>query len=538
MSWLWLLACGVEPDDSVDSSPFVALPVGRLARRASLDLRGTLPSVAELARAESEGGIDTLVAEWMNEPAFESNLARVVAEDWLLELDELEVEPLEFGLSMDDKFDFNRAFEREPAKLVARIVASDRPYTEIVTADWTMANNLLFSLVSLEWESEADAGEVWRVARYQDGRPPGGVLMTSGLWLRYHTTIFNFNRGRAAALSRLLLCYEFLTRPVLFTEIEDNSTDGLLEAVQSDTSCLACHSTLDPLASTLFGFWPFEDKDGWELVNYHPERDGMGELYTGSPPAYFGTALDGVSQLGPMVAEDPRFAMCATKRAAERLWARAADEQDMAALGALKDTFVDEKYQYKRLLVAVMESEEYRAGGLSASATAADLERYQPVRTMSPHLLQAVIQDTTAFLWRLGGWEQLTSDRFGYRMLLGGADGDTVHAVALEPGLSRMMVIRRVAQAAAAQVVSHDSSVPLDNRLLLATTGDLPDSTGASFEAELVRLHLRLHAMEPDVTQLEEETAHWESVAAISDVETAWSSVVSLLLRDPEFWSY
>ena len=53
-------------------------------------------------------------------------------------------------------------------------------------------------------------------ARYTDGRPAAGVLATNGLWWRYTTTDSNMNRTRAAAISRLLLCEDFMARPVSF----------------------------------------------------------------------------------------------------------------------------------------------------------------------------------------------------------------------------------------------------------------------------------------------------------------------------------
>ena len=40
--------------------------------------------------------------------------------------------------------------------------------------------------------------------------------MTNGVWWRYYTTPNNFGRTRAAAISRLLLCEDYLLRPISF----------------------------------------------------------------------------------------------------------------------------------------------------------------------------------------------------------------------------------------------------------------------------------------------------------------------------------
>jgi hypothetical protein len=200
---------------------------------------------------------------------------------------------------------------------MARVAAEDRPWTEIVTADWTMVNDTLAGIVAVELLDPSDTAE-WRKARYTDGRPAGGVVMTSGLWLRYHTTLINYNRGRAAALSRYLLCVDYGTRPVPFTEFPGSSAEEQESAILTEEGCIACHASLDPLAGTLFGFWPFEDKDGVELVTYHPERERYGEIATGVSPAYFGTPVQSPAQLGPLIASDPRFARCAAERTTRR----------------------------------------------------------------------------------------------------------------------------------------------------------------------------------------------------------------------------
>ena len=540
-----LFLAGCQPDVSpVEEAPpsiFVPLDGGRLARRISIDIRGVLPSAEELAIVEEEGGIDTLVDQWLEEPTFETHLVDVFAETWLLHLDELRVFPEEFGLPHNDMFDFTRSVGDEPARLMAKVAADDRPWSEIVTGNTTMANATLAQMVQLEWV-DPDETKAWREARYTDGRPAGGVLMTSGLWLRYHTTIFNYNRGRAAALSRLLLCYDFLARPVVFTAVPadaDNTTAGLQEAVTSDPGCIACHATLDPLASTLFGFWPLEDKDGTELVTYHPERERYGETLTGVSPGYFGTPLAGANQLGPMVAADPRFDNCTAQRAAERLWGRTSDNDDVPEVIGLRDELRAGDMQYKALMRAVIATEEYRAGDLTDAATDADRDRYHTRRFFTPRTLESTITDLTGFSWTWSGWDELDSDSTGYRLLLGGADGDMVRSTALGPGLTRSLVIRRLAQAASNTVVTHDLAAERADRLLLGTTSDSPiEPDTAAFAGELAAIHVRLFGQTATDDQLAEETTYYDNVDAMEGGQVAWASLLSVLLRDPDFWSY
>ena len=157
---LALLACEPAPDSATEANVFVPLDDARLARRISIDLRGEVPSVAEVERAQA-GELDALVEDWLADPAFEEHQADVFAEAWQLHIDTMRVDPEEFGLTPDDRYAMTRAFGSEPAKLVARIVADDRPWSDVVTTDSTMVNPLLASLVQVERENLARPHASW-----------------------------------------------------------------------------------------------------------------------------------------------------------------------------------------------------------------------------------------------------------------------------------------------------------------------------------------------------------------------------------------
>ena len=78
----------------------------------------------------------------------------------------------------------------------------------------------------------------WKEARYTDGRPPVGILSTNGLWWRYPTDGFNMNRTRAAMITKMLLCDDYLTRPIDFSASEDILENT--ETAIKETGCLTC----------------------------------------------------------------------------------------------------------------------------------------------------------------------------------------------------------------------------------------------------------------------------------------------------------
>ena len=98
---MWLLVACAEP--TVDTRPnpdeaLIPLSSPRLLRRMSLDLRGTLPSVAELDAVESgdaaalDAGRDAILAD----PAFEERLVLKLAERWHTRVDEYLLKNVEY----------------------------------------------------------------------------------------------------------------------------------------------------------------------------------------------------------------------------------------------------------------------------------------------------------------------------------------------------------------------------------------------------------------------------------------------------------
>jgi len=180
----------------------------------------------------------------------------------------------------DADWTFRWSITREPAELIAHVVATDRPYTEVLTADYTMVN----AITDLAYRSEAgfsheyadDSGfydrrdfVVFRPG-YNDGHiphdekfevtdeqgivsfseyhewPHAGVLSTQAWLARYPSTDTNRNRARAR-----WTYFHFLG-----IDIEESATRTMDPVALSDTnnptlnnrSCTVCHERLDPVA--------------------------------------------------------------------------------------------------------------------------------------------------------------------------------------------------------------------------------------------------------------------------------------------------
>lgn len=537
---LLLLSCGTPKVEVPTTAPVdglrVELSAPRLLRRMSLDLRGTLPSVEDLNAVEAdEGALEGIRDAYLQDPSFEERMVQLWAERFLTRMDEFQVRYWDYGFEDDEEFQYELSVGEEPLRLVAHVIAEDLPWSEIVTADYTMANETTASIWSIDYP-EGETG--WQVAHYTDGRPAAGVLATNGLWWRYVTNISNMNRARAAAMTRLLLCQDLLSKPVSLNGVVSlTDEEGTANAIRNEPACVACHSTIEPLAANFFGFWTVAGYNTEELGSYHGEREQMSYDYLGVNPAYFGQPLEGLVDLGRAVAADPRFYSCAAESVAALLWRRDVDEQDFESIDDLRQVLLHNDLRMRPLIAAVTDTPEYREGGLADDASDEAQDREMTARMMAPDVIATTLEALTGFRWTWGGFDQLYNDDIGYRIMLGGLDGYTVGSPQKDPGVTWALTWQRVAEAAASTAVQREL-VDGGDRLLLAQVS-LDDQPGdAAFTAELEGLCWRLYAARPDASRIAELSEFWSAVDAIGGPTEAWTRTVSVMLRDPEFVGY
>lgn len=543
---LLLLACTPEaPVDTAwvdppvfpaDDAHLVPLDAPRLARRLSLDLRGVLPTTAELDAVEADpAALATLRESWLADPRFEDRLVVLLGERWHTRVDDFLMYVREYPELAGDarnEYPFERAVGEEPLRLMARVAAEDRPWTEIVTADWTMSHRVVSGIWPVD---RAFEGEEWEVSHYTDGRPPVGVLATNGLWWRYFSTLSNLNRGRAAAIARLLLCEDYLSRPVSF--VGDDAVldaDGVEGALRSNPYCMGCHSSLDPIASALFGFYAANEYNADEAERYHAAREPFGEAALGLAPEWYGTPVPGLQAMTQAMADDPRFARCAARTAAELYWRRPLVVEDHDRVEAVLDAYRAGDGRFSAAIRAATDAAVYRAGGVTGEATEAEHDGEATLRLLDATLLEPMIYELTGFQWVELGFFMLDNDTYGYRVMGGSVDGEQVTRVQTTPGLNWALTVRRVAEGAAQDVVGQMGE---PGTLLEGVTVDsLPGDD--AFTTTLDTLHWRLYATRPDPAWREDTEALWLAAAEQSDPSLAWKSVLAAMFRDPLFVGY
>lgn len=520
-----LVACAPEAEVARDLPPeeVPQMAAVKVLERASLDLRGVRPSVAELEAVEADpDALDAQIDTYLADPRFAERVMDLWSEVYLTRTETWSIAGSAYG---QDDVEFSTAVGDEPLRVLGHIAENDLPYTELVTGDWTMANEPLAAAWPLDY-----TGSGWQKSRYTDGRPAAGVLATNGLWWRYTSTDSNANRKRANAISRIFLCNDYLSRPIDFDRNVNLLDEAAVqEALTTNPSCVNCHSSLDPIASYLFGFWWYDYSNPLEARQYFPEREQRWKTYNGTAPAWYGEPGYDLADLGQQIAADHRFPECATQQAYELLLRREVTVGDAASLVAHRNAFLRGGLTVRSLLRSVVSDPRYRAG-------ATDEAGYVPIKMATPDLLASQVEDLTGYRWTYAGYDMMRSDAVGVRTLAGGADGYDVTAAATSPNATLVLVQERLAEAAAAYVVHEEPS-----RLFTLDFTETVESDREAVVAQIQHLHLRFfgNRVAADGPEVEAALALWSDVYAIErDPSAAWVGVVSALLRDPDLLFY
>ena len=258
------------------------------------------------------------------------------------------------------------------------------------------------------------------------------------------------------------------------------------------------------------------------MTNYHPERESLWEHFLGVEPAWYGTPISGLPDLGWSVANDSRFYSCAVETLAVGLWQRPVSSADVAVLEELRREFLLADTRMKPLLAAITETVDYQE---------------ETPRMLSHDQLGSALEETTGFTWTQHGRDLLDSDETGYRLLFGGVDGIAITTPQRQPGLTWALGVQQAAQGAADHAVRMELEGSGERVLFDAVT--LAERPGeAVFDDELRHLHRRLFSTEADAAWLAETSELWEAVDADSSPGTAWRAVITVMLRDPAFLSY
>ncbi|MDB5354848.1 MAG: hypothetical protein JWN24_1301 [Phycisphaerales bacterium] len=605
----------------------VMLDDRKLLRRVTLSLAGRLPTDAELAAVASQGrkALPALLDAMMTEEAFYTRLREGFNDIFLtIGYDDVPENALsyehfsttrgwteKFDLShiADEKArqqaryklsdDYRKAILGEPMKLIEYIVRNDRPFTEIVTADYIMVTPYtargygIYEELRPKFKNPDDPFEYIPVRlKALVGRdkpddqesatgfyPHAGLLSNFQYLKRYPTTETNRNRQRARVYYQQFLGIDVLELAARVSDAAAVSKKFAIPTMQA-SECVVCHKTVDPVAGLFQDYWKFEGVYGRRKGGWFTDMFPPGYESEDLPAAERWRALQ---WLGERTAKDPRFAVAMvehvyyvlTGRKALRppkdiddpLFAarRRAYQEQRKQIEAIAVRFASSGFNLKGVFKDWIESEFYRADGLASAAATpqrrAELDDVGLMRMLAP---EQVERKVAAIFGRQ--WGRLKEEQTA--MLYGGIDSKEVTERAADPSGAMGAIQRILANDVAMRETAMDFSRPPAERRLFPDIepGDIPGTSpeaDAKIRRAIVHLHERVlgrydapdspevdrtyrlfagvvadAAARKDIGKEENWFGRQGLLAPVPDPKytvRAWRAVVTYLLRRPEF---
>jgi len=523
----------------------------RLYRRLTLSLAGRLPGPEERAALERQGldAVGGLLDSLMKEDAFFERLMEGF-NDIFLTLgydgnadDALSYDHFEKTRHWGEKYsldhipekdrqkaryklwdDYRKALKYEPLELIKYIVENDRPFTELVTADYFMATPYTTRGYGIYEENEErfkdpnDPFEYIPVKLHalkgRDGKvqktgagiyPSAGILSMFQYLRRYPTTVTNRNRLRARMYFRHFLGVDVMALAPRVTDAAAVAKKFANPTMQAP-DCVVCHRTIDPIAGLFQDYFNEEGhfgprKEGWFKDMFEPGREGEH-----LPPDEKWRSLQ---WLGQETAKDPRFAVAMVEHVYTILFGRKVLQApvDIDAphftqsrraylvqrreIRDIADRFVKSGYNLKSVFKAWAVSPFYRVDGAGKAdldpARKAELDDVGITRMLTPEGLERKV---VAVFGK--GWGRLNSEE--YRILYGGIDSKAVTERALDPSGAMGAIQRIMSNDVACKNVAVDFNRPADERKLFSgiEIDVVPDGTTEN-EAKIRRTIVHLH---------------------------------------------
>jgi len=446
----------------------------------------------------------------------------------------------------------NEAVATAPLQLVDYVVRQERPYSEILTADYLMvnpySNDVYHTGVAFTDDQDEDD---WRPARITDGYalgplPHAGLLSSQMFLARYPSTDTNRNRARAR-----WAYYFFLGVDIEGLAVRSMDPDALADSnnpTLNNPACSGCHSVMDPVAGA-FQNWGDNGhyRDAWDGDDSLPDTYKSTALYQPGDlwyrdmrtPGFNGAALPQAQQanslqwLAQNMVADSRFASGSV-----RFWWPAvfgseplplptetqdSDYQQKLAIYSEQQRLITELaqrfadghagtathgvYNLKDLLVDMVLTPVFRAATTNGNPMPdSDMGQGQ---LLTAEQLNRKIHSATGYTWH-HSWDPdnalLTTDFYG---IYGGIDSDTVVQRATQLNTMMYAVSNRLSHEMVCDVVIEEFSLSASQRQLftLVEMDDTPLSNAAAVQQQVNRLIDRIWGNPRTDLSLEQQQA-------------------------------
>jgi len=377
----------------------------------------------------------------------------------------------------DLREDANYGFARAPVELVKYVIQNNRPFTEIVTADYTMVNpysaviynnnagdpNFLFSSDQNQANHDRDDFRPATNIRQQDNTlvPAAGVIGTHAFLARYPSTNTNVNRAR----SRYVYDY-FLGLDIESLAARDGQDlDNVIGSVPTfeDPQCTVCHVVMDPIA----GLFTNRDNNGeYDPGNTFQHTRNTNGVPRMVPAGYSLLQADqlpaaeedrALQWLGGRLAQDDRFAERTVRTVFKGLTGIDATAASTTAfVNDTKNRFVAANFNFKLLVKDIITSDYFMARNLAINENPNDYTDIGAGRLITPEELNRKISGITGVNYEWRGPNSNSGLLGRHRLLYGGIDSDDVTLRITEPTSLIDGIQERIANQVSCQRVADD----------------------------------------------------------------------------------
>lgn len=517
-------------------------------RRAAIIIGGRLPTDAEKGISDA-ASFDKALDTVMTEPGF-INHVKVTWNDVLLTNagDDVQVGPFQFRLEdfpamsvwrdgpdpkcigmlnydqcVNDYYVYwgtvRDALLEEPLALIANVVQKNAPFSEILTADYTMVNpwsavvyNATSDFAAPTNENFGEWKELKVIGKERGPVPHAGVISTPAFLGRWVSTDTNKNRARARMVYKAFLATNVLAlaqRPV-----DTNALTGISNPTRNAPACSVCHTLIDPVATS------FSNYSDTANFDYNPEITAATIPHDEMLPPGFGTERTAGQEsallpaLTKMVTADSRFALSVAQIAYQGIMGRevlrypsdtkdpafkeklnAWDAQDKF-LHSLAEVFKTSGENYKEVIRAIVKSSFFRAKGKGIS-NAQLAGEVGAGRLLPPEILDRKIEAAAGIPWSIGGWgakQVRQRDLFEkYMILYGGIDSLAVTSRLTTANPLVANISERMGNEIACRTVGWEFTQSADARTLLkgVERDTTPDNGETQIRATIVAMFER-----------------------------------------------
>jgi hypothetical protein len=329
-----------------------------LASRLSFFLWGTIPDRPLIDAAASgtlsqPAGLERQVRRMIADPRSEA-LSTRFASQWMRLQDLQKIEPDALDYPYYDEI-LAKSMERETQALFDHLVRANRPMTELLTADYTFANERLAGHYGIH----DVAGPEFRQVAYPDDTRRGILGHGSILTLTSHG-----NRTspvlRGKWVMEVLLGSPPPPPPMNVPDLEktEASKDGRLLSVaeqlalhRASPACRSCHVVIDPIGLALDHF---DVTGAWRIKDRGVPVNSAGELYDGTKINGAGELRDALMKRSDVLVT--HFTEVLTSYAV----GRRVEYFDMPSIRAIVHNAAPRGYLMSDLIIGVINSPAFR----------------------------------------------------------------------------------------------------------------------------------------------------------------------------------